>query len=250
MEEWRYKPAADLGLDSRARLRSLRRESGLLSTLSHLLWQALVKIYLRVYHRLSIRGTEHFPREAPFIMVANHSSHLDALALAEGLPWRFRHVAFPIAAGDVFFETGAASFFAAMMLNALPMWRKRCGLHDLQELRKRLVDQPAVYILFPEGTRSRDGTMGSFKLGIGMLVASSNVPVVPCYLEGAHRAFPPRATCPRPYPLTLRIGAPLHFSGTPNERAGWGAVAGQLEEAVRALGAGDFGIPGFRDSGN
>lgn len=235
MEEWRYKPAADLGLAPRARLRSLRRESGLLGTLMHGIWHLIVKIYLRGYHRLSIEGAGHLPGEAPFVMVANHGSHLDALVLAEALPWRFRHVAFPIAAGDVFFETVAASFFAAMMLNALPMWRKRCGLHDLQELRKRLVEEPAIYILFPEGTRSRGGAMGPFKQGIGMLVASSDVPVVPCYLAGAHRALPPHSKWPRPAPLTLRIGRPLRFSATPNERAGWREVSEQLEAAVRAL---------------
>jgi 1-acyl-sn-glycerol-3-phosphate acyltransferase len=123
------------------------------------------------------------------------------------------------------------------------------------------VDEPAIYILFPEGTRSRDGAMGSFKQGIGMLVASSDIPVVPCYLEGAHRAFPPHAKWPRPAPLKLRIGTPLRFPATPNERAGWRDVSEVLEAAVRALrpDSGNSGFPasaqdglrrGERDSGN
>lgn len=235
MEEWRYKSAADLALGPGARLRSLRRESGLIGRLTQASWQLMVKVYLRVYHRLSISGAEHLPAQAPFVMVANHSSHLDALVLAEALPWRFRHAAFPIAAGDVFFETNTASFFAAMMLNALPMWRKRCGLHDLQELRKRLVDEPAIYILFPEGTRTRDGAMAPFKQGLGMLVASSDVPVVPCYLDGAHGAFRPGSKWPRPARLKLSIGTPIRFPAAPNERAGWREVAEQLETAVRSL---------------
>ena len=63
---------------------------------------------------------------------------------------------FPIAAGDVFFETPAWAAFAAGIMNALPMWRKKFGPHALQELRQRLVEEPCAYILFPEGARSRD----------------------------------------------------------------------------------------------
>ena len=68
------------------------------------------------------------------------------------------------------------------------MWRKRCGTHALDELRERLVGEPAIYILFPEGTRARDGKMGKFKPGLGRIVAASEVPVVPCHLAGAFQA--------------------------------------------------------------
>jgi len=169
------------------------------------------------------------------VLIANHSSHLDAVTLASALPWRLRRSAFPIAAGDVFFETPTAALFSAMMLNALPMWRKRCGSHAMQELRDRLIGEPAIFVLFPEGTRSRDGRMGRFKPGIGMIVAGAEVPVVPCYLDGAHRAFAPGSKLPRPVPLALHIGAPLAFGGVKNERAGWQQIAAELEAAVTAL---------------
>ncbi len=235
MDDWKYKPAADTGLAPGERLRSLKRETGLIGSLTQAAWRALVRTYLRGYHRLRVSGSEHLPSSAPFVMIANHSSHLDAVTLASALPWRLRRSAFPIAAGDVFFETPVASLFSAMMLNALPMWRKRCGSHAMQELRDRLLGEPAIFILFPEGTRSRDGQMGRFKPGIGMIVAGAEVPVVPCYLEGAHRAFAPGSGVPRPVPLTLRIGAPLAFAGVKNERAGWQQIAAELEAAVAAL---------------
>lgn len=234
MDDWEYQPAADTGLAPGERLRSLKRETGLLGSLTQSAWRVLVRAYLRGYHRLRVTGAEHLPKTAPFVMIANHSSHLDAVTLASALPWRLRRSAFPIAAGDVFFETPVASIFSAMMLNALPMWRKRCGSHAMQELRDRLIGEPAIFILFPEGTRSRDGQMGRFKPGIGMIVAGTEVPVVPCYLEGAHRAFAPGSNLPRPVPLTLRIGAPHTFSAVPNERAGWQQIAAELETAVAA----------------
>ena len=235
MDDWQYKPAGDLGLKHEERLRSLRREAGLIGSLTQSAWRAAVRAYLRGYHRLRVEGAEHLPARPSFVMVANHSSHLDAITLAAALPWGLRRFAFPIAAGDVFFETPAVAFFSAMMLNALPMWRKSCGPHAMQQLRERLISEPTIYVLFPEGTRSRDGNLGRFKPGLGMIVAGADVPVVPCYLHGAHAACPPDRKLPRPLPLHLRIGAPLTFTEVKNERAGWQEIAGRLEVAVSAL---------------
>ena len=235
MKDWEYKPAGDFGLDPAQGLRSVRRESGLIASITQASWQVAVRLYLRGYHRLTIRGTENLPPEPPFVLIANHGSHLDALVLAATLPPRLRRVAFPIAAGDVFFETPVASIFAAMMLNALPMWRKRCGSHAMLDLRVRLTGDPAIYILFPEGTRSRDGRIGAFKPGIGMIVAESDVPVVPCYLRGTHAALPPGRRWPGPARISVSIGSPLTFSAATNDRTGWLKISDQLATAVRTL---------------
>ena len=236
MDDWQYRPAADTGLAPGERLRSLKRETGLLGGLTQSGWRLLVWAYLRGYHRLEILGAEHLPNTAPFVMIGNHTSHLDAITLAAALPWGLRRSAFPIAAGDVFFETPAAALFSSLMLNALPMWRKRCGSHAMQELRDRLIGDPAIYVLFPEGTRSRDGKLGRFKPGIGMLVAGAPVAVVPCHLEGAQLAFPANGKWPRPVPLRLRIGPARDYAALPNERASWQQIATDLEAAVAALG--------------
>ena len=236
MEAWKFAPARDLGLPISARLKSLRRESGLLGTLAHLLWWAVIRCYLRLYHRLKVRGAELLPQEAPFILVSNHCSHLDVLALAARCPARLRDRLFPIAAGDTFFETVPVSAFAALALNALPLWRKHCDPHDLQELRQRLTEEPCAYVLFPEGTRSRTGELGRFKRGIGSLVAGTPVPVVPCYLAGAFEAWPSQRRLPRPRRLTLTLGAPLYFGPVANDKSGWLEVASRIETEVRRLG--------------
>jgi 1-acyl-sn-glycerol-3-phosphate acyltransferase len=235
MDEWQYRPAADQHLPPQERLRSVRREVGLVGATTQMLWRVVSRSYLRLYHRLAVEGLEHVPARPPFVMVANHTSHLDALVLAAALPWRLRRSAFPVAAGDTFFETPAVTVFAALMLNALPMWRKRCGAHGMAELRSRLVEEPAIYLLFPEGTRSRDGSMGHFKPGLGMLIGGADVPIVPCHLDGAFAAFPPNTRMPRPLPMRLRIGPAHNFSDLPNDRTGWQAIAERLEAAVREL---------------
>lgn len=235
MEPWQLRPARDLELPPSQQFRSLQRENGLVFTMFHHAWWHVVRGYLAMWHRLRIVGREHVPLRPPFILVANHTSHLDALVLSAVLSWRVRDRVFPIAAGDVFFETPLASAFAAGLLNALPMWRKRCGPHALEQLRQRLIDEPCAYILFPEGTRSRDGSMVSFKPGLGMIVAGTDVPVIPCHLTGCFEALPSDRRWPSPKAIEVRVGEPLRFADEPNTRTGWQRVATLAEARVRAL---------------
>ena len=235
MQEWELQPARDLALKPGEKLKSLERENGLMFTTMHLAWWSVVRSYLAVWHRLSISGLEHLPLKPPFILIANHASHLDTPAMATVLPWRQRSQIFPIAAGDVFFKTPVSTAFAAGLLNALPMWRKKCGAHAMDQLRKRLIEQPCSYIIFPEGTRSRDGTMAAFKPGLGMLVAGTNVPVVPCYLDGCHAALPATSRLPRPRKIRIRIGAAHSFADVANDRDGWRTIASTMEERVKQL---------------
>lgn len=235
MDRWQYKPASDFGMPMGESMRSVRRESGLVSYgLQRIFW-GFVKSYLAVWHRVSISGREHLPMRPPFIMVANHGSHLDVLTLAAALPRRLRPFAFPIAAGDTFFQTPTRATFSSLMLNALPMWRRHAGRHAIADLRQRLTCDDCIYLLFPEGTRSRDGRMGRFKPGVGMLVAETDVPVVPCHLRGAHRAFPPHRAIPRPTKISLTIGPPLRFEEVANARQGWERIGAALQRAVAEL---------------
>jgi 1-acyl-sn-glycerol-3-phosphate acyltransferase len=235
LPQWEYDPASDIGMPPRKRLESIQRESGLISTGFHFAWWTMVRSYLGVWHRLAISGQKHIPAKPPFILIANHASHLDALVLAAPLPWRQRDRIFPIAAGDVFFTSPVKSAFSAVMLNALPMWRKNCGPHAMKELRRRLLDEPCSYILFPEGARSRDGNMLPFKPGLGMLVAETSVPVVPCHLDGCIDALHADQIVPRRCRIRLRIGEPINFADVPNKRHGWERIATTLAERVKAL---------------
>jgi 1-acyl-sn-glycerol-3-phosphate acyltransferase len=235
MEEWRFEPAHDLGLSGEQRRLSLRREVGLESAISCFLWRSITRLYLAIAHRLEIRGRKNLPARSPFVLVANHASHLDAIILGGILPLRFVGAVFPIAAGDTFFTKRASSIFATAFMNALPIWRKNCGAHSLEDLRERLLRGSSVYILFPEGTRTRTGAMASFKPGLGRLVAKTNVPIVPCYLRGTFEALPASRSFPRWERICVTIGKPLSFSEMTNDRAGWESIAAATENAVRIL---------------
>jgi 1-acyl-sn-glycerol-3-phosphate acyltransferase len=193
-----------------------------------------VRGYLAAFHRLEVTGRENLPAP-PFVLVANHASHLDALTLSAVLRGDTARRAHALAAGDTFFTSTLSSAFAAYAVNALPIWRKRTRASEIATLRERLVEDRLVYILFPEGTRCRDGAMAAFQPGIGALVAGSDVPVVPCFLDGAFAAWPPQRRFPKPGRLRLSIGAAVRCDDLPAGRAGWEETARRCEAAVRAL---------------
>ena len=234
--DWNLRPARDLGLTPADRLRSLGREPGLVGLAVNTAWRRAVRAYLRAAHRFRIEGQANLPTQGPFVMVANHASHLDALALLAALRGPAARRAHALAAGELFFGNAARSVLSAYAINALPVWRGRSRRGELDTMRARLAEDALAYILFPEGTRSRTGAMAPFQPGLGMLVAGTGIPVVPCWLEGARDAWPAGARLPRPgRPLTLIIGPALRFPATRNDRAGWQAVSAEAEAAVRRL---------------
>ena len=236
VEPWQLQPARDTGLTPAERFRSVRRESGLLESVAQQACFSVLRIYFAIAHRLTISGREKLPAHGPFVLAANHCSHLDALVLGAALKPRHRERAFPIAAGDVFFQTTAVSVFSAIMLNALPMWRKNCGPHALAELRRKLQEEKAIFIIFPEGGRTRTGSMMPFKHGLGMLVAETNVPVVPCGLIGSFEALPPNRKVPQTCENQIDYRRSASVCIDANDRAGWSQIARSVESRVRELG--------------
>ncbi|HEX2836931.1 MAG TPA: lysophospholipid acyltransferase family protein [Phycisphaerales bacterium] len=232
MPDWNYKPAEDHALPPLKRLRSERREPGFLSWTAHRVSLRLLRWWMKFYNRLEVVGAQNLPRSTPFVVVGNHASHIDALVIAAILPDEVLNETFPIAAGDVFFEVPAIAAFAASVINALPMWRKKVGRHALDELKARLRSGECGYILFPEGARTRDGEPLPFKPGIGMMVAGSSVPVVPCRIIGAFEAWKPTTIIPRPHKIRIEVRPAQTFANIPDTREGWNAVSESLRRAI------------------
>lgn len=238
IDDWTYRPASDRDLPTGKRLRSARREPGLLEQLGGRVYGTLVSAHLKWLEKLTVNGLNHLPAEPPFVLVANHCSHLDTLVLASLFPATLAGKVFPVAAGDTFFKTPLKAALSAGFINALPMWRHAGGRHGIDDLRLRLTENPCGLILFPEGTRSRTGQMGRFKPGLGMLVAGTAVPVIPCHLQGTFEAWPADAAVPkRGQAIRVRIGNPLTFATAENHRDGWTNLTEQVHDAVRTLAA-------------
>lgn len=207
------------------------------AALHHLTWSF---IRLGITHRFSlkIRGADRFTRHGPAVIVANHSSHLDTLLVGSAVPSCLRSRLSPLAAGDTFFRSLPQSWLSSRFLNLRPLWRNKRSPHHLMQLRHGLLSQDQCFLVFPEGTRSRRGKMGHFKPGVGMLVAGTPIPVIPCHIEGTFDAWPSHRRLPSKGSLRLTIGKPRTFpSHTPTTKD-WRDIAHTLEDDVRDLGRG------------
>jgi 1-acyl-sn-glycerol-3-phosphate acyltransferase len=232
---WQYNPADDLDRPLIERLRHFPRRPDMLVYGSRTLVALALRAWLLVYHRYTVAGRGNLPASGSFVVVANHASHLDALCLQCALPMRRLHRTFSAAASDYFFDSVPLTWAATVVANALPFSRE-VKIRQSLSLCAQLLENPGnVLILFPEGTRTKTGELGRFKPGIGALVAGRDIPVVPCFLDGAFRALRKGVWFPRPARLTLRIGPPLRFADAAPGREGAHAIATVLEKAVAAL---------------
>jgi 1-acyl-sn-glycerol-3-phosphate acyltransferase len=244
MEPWHYAPAQDLEEPFLERLRRCPREPDMLVYSLRTCAAAIIRSWLSVFHRFRIIGRENLPRQGSFVLAANHSSHLDALCLLSALPLRKLHCAFPLAARDYFFVTAPRTFVAAVVTNALPMERRLSPRQSLTVCR-HLLDKPgSILIVFPEGTRTTTGELGDFKPGVGTLLAGTEHPVLPCYLDGAFAAWPKGAWCPRPTHVKLRIGTPRVYSHLPSGKESAVQICRELHAAVAELAGGRGGTGG------
>lgn len=232
MEAWRYEPALDLNQPLVERLRRFPREPDLTVYGARSLAALLLRSWLRLYHRLEVIGRDELPKAGSFIMVANHSSHLDTLCLLAALPLSKLHRAFPAAAQDYFFRSTPRLALSAVVVNALPFGRQAHVRQSLDLCRQLLANAGNILVLFPEGTRTTTGRIGSFKPGIGLLVAGTDVPVVPCRLEGTFAAWPKGQWFARPKRVRLRIGQPRHFLDRSPSREVCDQISRELRQAI------------------
>lgn len=211
------------------------RGDGLLLRRLRALFTLPLRAYLRTYHRLQIVGREHLPANGSFVIVANHASHLDALCLRAALPRAQLSHAYALAAQDYFFGNLRHFLPAVVFANAIPFERRARLRQSLGLCRQLLAGPESVLILFPEGTRSTTGELGAFRPGIGALVAGTNVPVVPCAIQGTFGAMPKGAWLPRPRAVRVVVGEARRYGECSSGREASNRIAEDLQGAVREL---------------
>ncbi|MEU1621210.1 lysophospholipid acyltransferase family protein [Streptomyces sp. NPDC005722] len=167
----------------------------------------------------------------PYVVVANHTSHLDTPLIMGALPRRLaRHLAVG-AAADYFFDVWWRRGLTALFFNAFPV--DRTGTNPRRVSARSLLDRGVPLLIFPEGTRSRDGSLGSFKPGAAALASSTEVPVLAAAIVGAHTVHPCGSKWPKRgrLPVTVVFGDPL--TALPGE--GVGEFSERIRSAVVKL---------------
>ncbi len=148
--------------------------------------------------------------QAPFVVVSNHSSHLDAPLILGALPRKLARYVAAGAAADYFFDVWWRKGLTSLFFNAFPV--DRTGLRGRKGMATSLLDDGVPLLLFPEGTRSKTGEIAPFKPGAAALCISRDVPCVPVAIVGAHEAMPRDTGWPgkgRP-PVYVTFGEPMH----------------------------------------
>lgn len=143
-------------------------------------WRAV----LRLTGGLRVRGA---PPQGACVVVANHSSHADTAALLAALPARTRPVV--AAAADYWFGRPARSWLCRLLVGGFPVRRGGGGSADLAAASRVLAAGRTV-VIYPEGTRSRDGRLGRFRGGAARLAAQAGVPLVPVAITDTRRLLP------------------------------------------------------------
>ena len=187
----------------------LAEESGHLELpvagLSHRFWTKAFKALFTVYNRLAIRGTENIPANGQFIMAPNHQSYMDGAIVMAGVPWNVIDNCY---------------FYATEEHVNNPLLRAIARRHNVILMERRnlknsilklaeVLKQGKSIVIFPEGTRSRNGGMGTFKKTFALLSKELGVPVLPVSISGAYDALPRGSKFFKPTKIELEYLPPM-----------------------------------------
>jgi 1-acyl-sn-glycerol-3-phosphate acyltransferase len=186
------------------------RHMDLMSLFFRVLWALQLKgWFFRFYIRLRVVGSFHDVRKnyPKLLVISNHASHLDAVSIAAAVPFRYWLDLYIAAAKDYFFSNGLFTFFSKHCLGAIPIDRKDKKGEAVELCLGLLQNLDSIWlIIFPEGTRSRDGSIQEFKRGISLFSERTSTPILFLYLEGNAELWPKGRIFAKPGPLTIHVG--------------------------------------------
>jgi 1-acyl-sn-glycerol-3-phosphate acyltransferase len=173
-------------------------------TIVYNIFYNLAKFLARFFFSMRVIHPERMIEEGPLILAVNHSSYFDPplagicsyrgvyyLARKSLLQWPFFGPLFPA-------------------MNVIPVERDGNDMSALREVIKKIRLGNGV-VLFPEGTRSKDGNLQPARAGIGFVIAKTMAPVLPMRIFGAHEAFPKGSKGLHFTQITVVIGEPIYF---------------------------------------
>ena len=200
-------------------------------TLTYNIFYNLAKLLARVFFRMRVVHPERMVESGPLILAVNHTSFFDPplagicsrrgvyyLARKTLLQWPFFGPLFPA-------------------MNVIPVERDGNDISALREVIKKIREGNGV-VLFPEGTRSKDGNIQPARAGIGFVIAKTGAPVLPMRIFGAYDAFPKNSKRLHFARITVVIGEPLFFSPDDLDsatRETYQTLSDRVMEAIAAL---------------
>src|ERR1700759_140932 len=168
----------------------------------------LFQPFFRIYFRMERIGREHIPARGPVIIASNHRSFLDPFVIA----CMARRPMYYVAKKEIFLYNRLLAWLLAA-LGAFPV-DPGAGDSDFIETAKAILARGDIVLIFPEGTRTRPGSLGSPRRGVGRLALETGAPVVPVAVLGTEAVR--KGWRIRPRKVKIRAGRALRFPQVPN----------------------------------
>src|SRR6516162_9672779 len=160
------------------------------------------RLFYKFYFGWRVYNPERVPLKGPVILAANHASFLDPPLVGSGVKRGINYLA-----RENLFSIPIVGWILQRW-QVVPVDREGGGAKGLKAILDRLLDGGAI-ILFPEGTRTRDGKLQSARSGIGLTVIKSNAAVIPVRVFGTFKAFGRHMKFPRPCRVAVKYGQPM-----------------------------------------
>ena len=188
--------------------------------------RAFSRLFVALFFRYRCFGVTNVPPSGGVLLASNHQSFLDPLlvgvAVSRQVHFMARHSLFRNA------------WFGGLIkeLHAFPVRR---GEVDIAAIREavRILKAGKALMMFPEGTRTRDGSIGEIHSGVAIVSQRAGVPVVPVVVDGAYQAWPRHRKVFRPHPIKVAYGKPIHC--TARDGASRAAFGRQIRDAMEDL---------------
>jgi len=178
------------------------------------LYSFLWRNFLRLFIGLKYYNNKTLKNKKQFILIANHNSHMDTMAIMSAIPSKYIHKVHPIAARDFFGGSLFKKILMRYLVNATLIKRDRTDPeNDPIDSMDKMLKKSRSLILYPEGSRGIPGVMSNFKKGLGYLIQRNpDIDVIPVYLDNVYKTLPKGKKIILPYNCSIIFGEPIKFN--------------------------------------
>ena len=198
----------------------------MLSNIFYTISRAILWLIFKILFRIEVTGRENIPQSGGFILVSNHASFLDPIALGIACPRKLDYMGRHDLFDNLFFSK------VLSLCRVFPVRRNSADLSALKEALSRL-NRGSGLMVFPEGTRNLNNNFLKPQPGVGFLVTRTEVPIIPSFVRGTDVALPRGAKYIRPKKIGVHFGQQISIER--RKPRNYQAIADEIMRCIKHL---------------